>query len=240
MLELRNVTKRFGSLTAVKELSFSIKSGEIVGLIGENGSGKTTTIKMIAGLYQPNEGKIKFNDLDVVKESDQARKLIGYIPDEPAVYDRLTGDEFLHFIGQTFGEDETKFKEKVTQLKKLFPMEGQTNGYFEDYSRGTRQKFMIIAALCHEPKLLLIDEPIVGLDPASASHATELFGDYVKDKDRAILLCTHTLSVAEKICQRFLVLKRGEIIASGTLAELRDKAGLPEGALQEIYLKLNG
>lgn len=239
MLKLQNVTKKFGNLTAVSDLTLQVNSGEIVGLIGENGSGKTTTLKMICSLYEPTAGNITLNDLDVTKESLKTRQMIGYIPDEPAVYDKLTGDEFLHFIGQAFSVNQEKFNQKIAELKKIFPMEGQTNGYFEDYSRGTRQKFMIMAALLHEPSLLLIDEPIVGLDPLSAEVAIEEFKNFNKFNNRAILICTHTLTVAEKICQRFYILRKGKIINSGTLAELRTQADLPEGSLQEIYLALN-
>jgi ABC-2 type transport system ATP-binding protein len=240
MLEVKNLTKKFGSVEALKDLSFNINDGEIVGLIGENGSGKTTTIKIIAGLYQPTEGEVKINNLDIVEESDTARCQIGYIPDEPAVYDKLTGDEFLHFVAEAFDISKEKSKNKIEELKKLFPMEGQTSGFFEDYSRGTRQKFMIIAALLHEPELLLIDEPIVGLDPKSASTATKLFQDFVDKEKHSILLCTHTLSVAERICHRFIILKQGQIIASGNLEQLRKKVESDNASLHEVYLKLCG
>ncbi len=239
MLELKNLTKKFGDMIAVNNLSFSVKTGEIVGLIGENGSGKTTTIKMICGLYEPNFGQILLSGQDTVSDLEKIRAMIGYIPDEPAVYDKLTGDEFLHFISESFRVPKAKAEAKIAQLKNNFPMEGQTNGFFEDYSRGTRQKFMIMAALLHEPPLLLIDEPIVGLDPKSAQTTVDILTNYVLDKKHAILLCTHTLTVAEKICQRFVILAKGKILAEGNIDELRNKANLPNGTLQEVYLKLN-
>lgn len=239
MLELKNLTKKFGQTMAVNNLSFKVEMGEIVGLIGENGSGKTTTIKMICGLYEPSFGQIMLSGLDVSSDPEKARSMIGYIPDEPAVYDKLTGEEFLHFTSEAFSVSEEKAEKKIASLKKLYPMEGQTNGFFEDYSRGTRQKFMIMAALLHEPPLLLVDEPIVGLDPKSAQTTSDILTDYVKDKKHAVLLCTHTLPVAEKICKRFIILRAGKILEEGTLAELRDEAKLPNGTLQEVYLKLN-
>lgn len=239
MLELKNITKKFGDIMAVNNLSFSVKMGEIVGLIGENGSGKTTTIKMIAGLYEPSFGQILIANIDVTRKPEQTKTMIGYIPDEPAVYNKLTGDEFLHFITEAFSVNAEMAKKKISELKKLFPMEGQTNGFFEDYSRGTRQKFMIMGALLHEPPLLLIDEPIVGLDPKSVATTTDIITDYVKDKKHAILLCTHTLSFAEKVCSRFIVLHSGTILAEGTLSELRQKADLENGSLQNVYLKLS-
>ncbi len=237
MLQFKKVNKKFGSLTAVKDLSFHIKKGEIVGLIGQNGSGKTTTIKMIAGLYTPTKGQILVKEHDVAIDSEFTRAVIGYIPDEPAVYGKLTGDEFLNFIGEAFQIPKEERQAKINELHQIFPMGEQANGYFEDYSRGTRQKYMIMAALLHHSPLLLIDEPIVGLDPGSAETAINLFSDYVKDNEHSVLICTHTLSVAEKICHRFLVMHEGILIADNTLKELRQKTGV-NGSLEEIYLKL--
>lgn len=236
MLMLKNVSKKFGTLTAVKNLSFEIKKGEIVGLIGPNGSGKTTTIKMIAGLYSPTKGEISISGHDSSTDSESNRKNIGYIPDEPAVYPKLTGDEFLNFIAEAFQIPKEKRKGEIEKLHQLFPMDEQAEGYFEDYSRGTRQKFMIMAAILHNAPLLLIDEPIVGLDTGSAKTAIQLFSDYVQ-KGNSILLCTHSLPVAQKICHRFLIMHRGELIAEGSLEELRQKTGV-DGSLVEVYLKL--
>lgn len=238
MLQLDKVNKSFGRIQAVKNLSLHIAHGEIVGLIGPNGSGKTTTIKMIAGLYQPDSGRILIKDIDIQKEPEKTRCFIGYIPDEPAAYDKLTGEEFLHFIAESFAISPKDFSKKITELNKLFPMVEQTEGFFEDYSRGTRQKFMIMAAFLHNPPLLLIDEPIVGLDPTSANHAIGLFSDFVSDKNHSILLSTHTLPVAQKICDRFIILSHGTVIAEGTLADLKNIAKIKDGDLSQIYLKL--
>lgn len=237
MLELKNISKRFNDTLAVDNLSFEVKKGEIVGLIGENGSGKTTTIKMIAGLYEPSFGQIIVAGQDVNRRQEQARAMIGYIPDEPAVYDKLTGEEFLHFIAEAFVMNKEQAQKKIAKLQELYPMPAQTNGTFSDFSRGTRQKYMIMAALMHEPPLLLVDEPIVGLDPKSAETTINLFKDYVKDSNRSILLCTHTLTAAEKLCNRFVVLKLGKMLASGTLDELRALAKT-SGTLEDVYLKL--
>ncbi len=237
MLVLDHVTKKFAKITAIKDLSINIKPGEIVGLIGPNGSGKTTTIKMIAGLYQPSSGTIKLQGHSVSAASDDTRALIGYIPDEPAVYEKFTGEELLHFIGETFQISPKDRQLKIDELLKEFPMPDQTHGFFEDYSRGTRQKFMIMAALLHQPALLLIDEPIVGLDPASADKAIEIFSKFVADRKHAVLLCTHTLPVAERLCHRFIILDRGQVLAEGTLTELR-KMTKKQGSLIDIYLTL--
>ncbi|MDO8513783.1 MAG: ABC transporter ATP-binding protein [bacterium] len=237
MLELKDVTKKFGPITAVDNLSFEINEGEIVGLIGPNGSGKTTALKMIAGLYRPTSGKITIKNHDVAKDAEETRALLGYIPDEPAVYSKLTGDEFLNFVGETFGIPADKRQSAIAELHKQFPMEEQTGGYFEDYSRGTRQKFMIMAALLHKSPLLLIDEPIVGLDPSSAHTATRLFSEYAKEDKRAILVSTHSLAVAQELCDRFIVLSKGKMVAQGSLSELR-KDAQTDGSLEQIYLKL--
>lgn len=239
MLELKNISKRFGDVTAVNNLSLKVEAGEIVGLIGENGSGKTTTLKMIAGLYEPSFGQILVLKQDISRTREIGRAMIGYIPDEPAIYDKLTGDEFLHFVIDAFRIPEEIAQEKMKKLKNSFPMPGQTFGTFSDYSRGTRQKFMIMGALLHDPPLLLVDEPIVGLDPKSAEEVVKIFTDYVSTKKHAILLCTHTLSVAQKLCSRFVIIKNGAEIASGTLEKLRKTVALPNGSLEEIYLKLN-
>ena len=237
MLVLDHITKRFGKIIAVDNLSLRVKPGEIVGLIGPNGSGKTTTIKMIAGLYQPTEGSISLQNHQVSALADETRALIGYIPDEPAVYEKLTGEELLHFVGEAFNIAPKERQTKINKLLKEFPMPDQTQGFFEDYSRGTRQKFMIMAALIHNPPLLLIDEPIVGLDPASTDKAIEIFSKYVADKQHAILLCTHTLPVAERLCHRFIILDRGQVLAQGTLPELR-KTAKNQRSLTDIYLAL--
>lgn len=238
MLQLNKINKSFGHVHAVKDLELHINPGEIVGLIGPNGSGKTTTIKMITGLFKPDSGSIKIKGIDTQKEPEKTRCFLGYIPDEPSAYDKLTGDEFLHFISESFTVNSDESKKRLKDLKKLFPMDEQTEGLFEDYSRGTRQKFMIMAAFLHNPPLLVIDEPIVGLDPTSANHAINLFSDYVSDNEHSILICTHTLPVAQKICDRFIILNKGVIAAQGTISDLRKQADISSGDLSEIYLKL--
>ncbi len=238
MLQITKVTKKFADTTAVNNLSLVVKPGEIVGLIGPNGSGKTTTIKMIAGLYEPTKGTIKINNFDVTRRPEEARCQIGYIPDEPAVYGKLTGEEFIHFVAQAYTIPEKEAQKRYQELKKHFPMPGQERGYFEDYSRGTRQKFMIIAALIHQPSLLIVDEPIVGLDPQSAQKTVELFSDFAKDKRHSILISTHSLHVAEELCDRFYFIKKGKIAASGTLQDLKEKTGYHNRKLEEIYHQL--
>lgn len=238
MLKVHNLTKHFGNNKAVDGVSFNIKKGEIFSLIGPNSSGKTTIVKSIVGLLQPNTGTITVNGNDVVKNPKKTKSEIGYIPDEPSIWAYMTGEEFLYFTQALFSIDE---KTRVATLPKLldtFSLSGLEKGYFEDYSRGNKQKFSILAALSHQPKLLVIDEPIVGLDPTGAEIAKKLFVDFAQ-AGGSVLLVTHTLPFAQEISHRIGVLKNGVLADVGTLDELRGKAGLgSEATLDDIYKKL--
>ncbi len=238
MLKVHNLTKVFGKNKAVSEVSFSIEKGEIFSLIGPNSAGKSTLVKSIVGLLQPTSGTITINDHNIVKNSEKAKADIGYIPDEPSIWSQMTGSEFLNFTQALYGINEKTRAETIPKLLDIFNLRGVENNYFEDYSRGNKQKFSILSALSHSPKLLLIDEPIVGLDPTGAEIAKRMFVDYAKSGG-AVLLVTHTLPVAEEISHRIGFLKNGSLVASGTLAELREKAELPQNAtLEDVYKKL--
>jgi ABC-2 type transport system ATP-binding protein len=238
MLHVHNLTKHFGNNNAVNGVSFEINKGEIFSLIGPNSSGKTTIVKSIIGLLQPTHGSITIEGTDMTKKPEEAKAKIGYIPDEPSVWPYMTGEEFLFFTQALFGIDE---KHRVAELPKLletFSLSGLEKQYFEEYSRGNKQKFSILAAMSHKPKLLLVDEPIVGLDPTGAEIAKKLFVEFAK-LGGSVLLVTHTLPVAEAISHRIGFLKNGALVAVGTLNELRDKAGLGHDAtLEDIYKKL--
>lgn len=238
MLKVHTITKHFGKKHAVEGVTFEIKEGEIFSLIGPNSSGKTTIVKMITGLLQPTSGHIEVDGIDVAKHPEKAKARIGYIPDEPTVWPYMTGEEFFNFTQALFGQDEGKRKESLASSLRIFDLQGVEKQYFEEYSRGNKQKLSIVTAMAHRPKLLLIDEPIVGLDPTGAEIAKKLFVDYAKEGG-SILLVTHTLSVAQEISHRIGLLKDGRLSAVGTLSELREKAGLGEGAsLDEVYKKL--
>ena len=238
MLILHNFTKYFGNNKAVNNVNFSIEKGEIFTLIGPNSSGKTTIVKSIVGLLQPTHGSITVGCHDVVKSPEAAKSETGYIPDEPSIWPYMTGEEFLYFTQALFGVSEGERKKRVEELLKIFNLQGIEKQYFEEYSRGNKQKFSIIAAMSHTPKLLIIDEPIVGLDPTGAEIAKKMFVEYAKNGG-SVLLVTHTLPVAEEISDRIGFLKNGTLIASGTLQELRDQAGLSSTAkLEEIYKKM--
>lgn len=238
MLKVHNLTKHFEGNIAVNDVSFNINNGEIFSLIGPNSSGKTTIVKSIVGLLQPTSGSITVNDCDVVTNPEEAKAKIGYIPDEPSIWPYMTGEEFLFFTQALFGVDEKSRTKTLPKLLDIFNLGGLEKRYFEEYSRGNRQKFSIIAAMSHHPKLLLIDEPIVGLDPIGAEIAKNMFVEYAK-AGGAVLLVTHTLLVAEEISDRIGFLKNGTLVAVGTLSELRAKAGLGESAtLDDVYKKL--
>lgn len=237
MLNVNTVTKYFGEKKAVDNVSFHIEKGEIFSLIGPNSSGKTTLVKSIVGLLQPTQGSIVVNGHDVTTSPEVAKAQIGYIPDEPSIWSHMTGEEFLFFTQALFGVDEKKRAESLPALLKTFGLEGLEKQYFEEYSRGNKQKFSILSAMSHHPKLLIIDEPIVGLDPTGAEIAKNMFVEYAK-RGGAVLLVTHTLPVAEAISSRLGFLKNGSLIAVGTLDELRAQAGLPHDAtLEEVYQK---
>lgn len=234
---LKKVTKKFRTVTAVRDLSLEIMPGEIYGLIGPNGSGKTTTIKTIAGLYRQTKGTIEVNGLDVIRHPTRSKRGLGYIPDDPQAYDRLSGREFLEFVGQIFGMERGRRDERVAMLLDRYGLKDVAEGAFGQYSRGNRQKISILAALLHEPKLLLIDEPMIGLDPQSARITKEMLREFAS-AGGAILLSTHTLAVAEELCGRLGILKEGQLIEEGTVAELGRRANVGHGSLEDYYLAL--
>ena len=233
MLHVHNLTKHFGNNKAVNGVSFEIKKGEIFSLIGPNSSGKTTIVKSILGLLQPTHGLITIDGIDISKKPEEAKKVLGYIPDEPSVWPYMTGEEFLFFTQALFDISEEDRVASLPSLLETFNLSGLEKQYFEEYSRGNKQKFSIISAMSHNPKLLLVDEPIVGLDPTGAEIAKKLFVDYA-NRGGSVLLVTHTLPVASEISHRI-----GFLVAVGTLAELREKAELSgDATLEDIYKKL--
>lgn len=241
MLAVKNLTKQFGTHAAVHDVSFFVAANEIFSLIGPNGSGKTTIVKNIVGLLRPSIGSVTIGGFDVVEKPRETKSLIGYIPDEPNVWPKMTGEEFLHFTGTLYEMDEKSRVRRIRELLPIFHLEKIAGQYFEEYSRGNKQKFSILAALLHNPKLLIIDEPIVGLDPTSARIAEKVFADFAA-AGGAILLVTHTLSVAETLAKKIGVLKNGRLVASGTMEQLKKEAGIHKhsATLDDIYTALAG
>lgn len=236
---LDKISKHFKNLKAVQDLSLRVKMGEIYALIGPNGAGKTTTIKMITGLITPTKGSISVLGKDVSRSPVQAKKHLGYIPDDPFVYYYLTGREFIQLTGDLFGISRRQTNKRIKELLDLYNLESVIDGLFSEYSRGNQQKTVIIANLIHQPKVLVIDEPILGLDVQSQQVTKSMFKDFVK-KGGSIFLCTHTLAVAQEIASRIGILKQGKLIIEGSLSELRSHAKAGEASLEELYLKETG
>lgn len=236
MIEVKNVTKIFNETNkAVDNISFEVKAGEIVGFIGPNGSGKTTTLKLLTGIYQKAQGTIKVAGYDIDKEPLEAKKNIGYISDSPDMFLRLKGIEFLNLIADIYEVSTTKRKERIKELTKAFGLEDILDSEMISYSHGMRQKMMVIAALIHEPDVWILDEPLIGLDPESAHQLKEMMKSHAK-KGHAVLFSTHVLEVAEKLCDRVLIIKEGKLIYQGTLKDLKKKYTKKD--LEEIFLRM--
>ncbi len=238
ILKITNLTKYFNSIKAVNNINLKIEEGEIFSIIGPNGSGKTTIIKSIAGLLRQDKGNITINGLDATHYPIKTKSNIGYIPDKPEIWSSITGEEFLYLMGSLYGMKRETIQKNIPLSLKIFNLAGIEKNYYEDYSRGNKQKFTILSALLHQPKLLLVDEPIVGLDPVSAEIAQNKFLNFTKNGG-AILLATHDLSVATNISNTIGVLSQGKLITTGSFKELKNKAKLPKNAkLKDVYKKL--
>ncbi len=234
MLEIKKLTKNFGNLSAVKDINLKVNKGEFFSIIGPNGSGKTTIIKNILGLLRPTEGNILVDGANVEEKPEKTKSKIGYIPDEPKIWSHITGEEFLYFSASLYGVDVEEIKKKVPELLEKFNLKGIEKKYYENYSRGNKQKFTILAALLHNPELILVDEPIVGLDPEAAETAMEMMSSFV-DKGGSIFMATHTLPVAEKHSDKIGILHKGKLSEVGSLNQLRNKMDAENASLLEIY-----
>lgn len=237
MIILQNVSKKFGELVAVDNLNLTILPGEFFGFLGPNGAGKTTTIKMIAGLYTPTSGKICIDKYDIQKNPIEAKYLIGYIPDEPFLYDKLTGLEYLYFSGGLYRIEKRILKKRINELIERLELGEWINKLTEEYSRGMRQRIAIASALLHNPKVIVIDEPIVGLDPLS----TKIVKDILKERANAgttIFMSTHLLSIAEELCDRIAIIKNGKIIFEIKAKDFQTIKENYNGKFEQLFLEL--
>jgi len=244
MIKLENLTKKFGDLTAVDNISLEVRPGEIFGFLGPNGAGKTTTVKILSGLIYPTSGKASVAGYDIVANPIEAKRNLALVPDEPYVYPKLTGYEFLYFIGDLYGIPANVQKKKIPELLEMFELTKWKSELLESYSHGMRQKVVIASVLLREPKVVLMDEPMVGLDPKSARMVKGIMLDMAK-KGVTIFMCTHILEIAEKLCDRIGIMYEGKIIELGTMEQLRKKSGSPltdaDGRkinLEDIFLTL--
>lgn len=236
MIEIINISKLFGTKVAVKNLNLHILPGEIFAFLGPNGAGKTTTIKMIVGLLRPTEGEIKICQTSIFDDPLKAKQHLAYVPDQPYLYDKLTGREMLEFVGQMYGMDQGQLIQQIQYLIDLLELSDYVDLLCESYSHGMKQRLVFATALLHNPDVLILDEPMVGLDPKSARIVKNLLKTLSK-KNVAIFMSTHSLEVAEETSTKIGIIHLGAMIALGTLEELRNKlAGRQK--LEEIFLEL--
>lgn len=238
-VELKAVTKRYNEIVAVNNLSLAIGSGEIFGLLGPNGSGKSTTLKMLTGLVQPDAGSIIVLGLDVHKQAVEVKRLVGYVPESPNIYEFLTGVEYLDFIADIYGVPTAEKKQRITEYLKALQLEGREGDMINSYSDGMKKKISLISAFVHKPKLLILDEPLNALDPRSARIVKD-FLHQLKAQGVTTIMSTHVLEIAEALCDRIGIMYEGQLLALGNMDELRQRASLPKSGLEDIFLKLTG
>ena len=236
MIELRGVTKTFGAKRAVDGLDLEVRAGELFAFLGPNGAGKTTTIKMVCGLLAPTRGTVRVGGHPATSQA--ARQLVAYVPDQPYLYEKLTGREFLKFVVEMYGMDRRLGARRIAELVETFEMADYVDDLCENYSHGMKQRVVFASALVHDPRVLIVDEPLVGLDPRSARIVKDLFVAQAR-AGVAVLMSTHLLSIAEELADTIGILDHGRMLARGTLADIRHRAQI-HGPLEDLYLKLTG
>ena len=239
MIQVQELVKSYGSFRAVDGVSLDVASGEIHGFLGPNGAGKTTAIRMIAGLLKPDAGRVTLNGHDLATDPVEAKRGLGFIPDRPYIYEKLTAGEFLRFHAGLYGIDGAGLQSRIAEMLGLFELGRWEGELVESFSHGMKQRLVMCAAFLHRPRAVLVDEPMVGLDPRGARLIKQVFREMSR-KGVAILMSTHTLEVAEEMCDRISIILRGKIIARGTVDELRAMAGGGDEQLTPVFLKLTG
>jgi ABC-2 type transport system ATP-binding protein len=239
VIRVQRLSKTYGAFVAVKDVSLDVSRGEIHGFLGPNGAGKTTTIRMIAGLLKPTAGTVEIDGHDLARAPEAAKRALGFIPDRPYLYEKLTALEFLRFHAGLYGEDGTAVEARALELLGLFDLRGWRDELVESFSHGMKQRLVMCAAFLHQPRAVLVDEPMVGLDPRGAHLIKDVFREMSR-KGVAILMSTHTLEVAQEMCDRISIIMGGGIIARGTVDELRALAGGHQEHLTPVFLRLTG
>ncbi len=239
-VDVRGVSKRYAAVLALAHVSFTVPSGQIVGLLGPNGAGKSTMMKSILGLVRPDSGQVLVFGQDVQTDAVATKRLVGYVPESPSLYEFLTGAEYLDFVADMYGLSRAERSERIGHFLGGLELAGHENSLISTYSQGMRQKVALIAALVHRPRLLVLDEPLNGLDPRAARVTKDLLRNLADAEGVGILFSTHVLEIAQAICDRVVILNHGEVVASGTIAALRERAGLAGSGLEELFLSLTG
>lgn len=236
-IRIEGLVKDYGAVHAVRGIDLEVRRGEVFGFLGPNGAGKTTSLKMLTGLLKPTAGTAQIMGYDIERDSVNAKKQFGYVPDTPNLYGKLSGWEFLRFMARLYRVPQDQAERRAGELLRLFELYDAAPDMIEGYSHGMQQKTALAGALIHDPKVLFLDEPTVGLDPRSARLIKDLLSQ-LRDRGSAVLFSTHILEIAERMCDRVIIINKGDVVASGTLAELRQMRG--EGSLEDIFLSVTG
>ena len=237
MIQLIDLTKRYGKLAAVNGLNLEVPAGQIFGFLGPNGAGKTTTIRVMMGILKATSGRVLLDGHDVVSEAQAAKAIAGFIPDRPFIYEKLTGGEFLRFVGKLHGLNSARLEERIAELLEHLELSSWKHELVEGYSHGMKQRLVVCAALIHQPRILIVDEPMVGMDPRGARTLKDLFRALAQD-GVTIFLSTHSIDTAEEICHRIGIIRQGKLIACGSMAELQCQADGNHSNLESVFLEL--
>lgn len=238
-IKLTGLSKSYRKQEAVHSIDLSVNKGELFGFLGPNGAGKTTTIKMMTGLLEPTKGTVEIGGSDIWKDPINAKKMIAYVPDQPNLYPKLTGWDYLHFTASVFQLEKVEYEQKAKELLHIFNLTDQANDLIESYSHGMKQKIAICGALVHNPDVLFLDEPTVGLDPKSARNLKKLLRELC-DQGMTVFITTHILEIAEQLCDQIGIIVDGSIVALGSMDELRQQEGSADRSLEDIFLELTG
>ncbi len=239
MIRITNVTKRYqaDARPAVGNLSLEVEGGQIFGFLGPNGAGKSTTIKMIVGILRQDEGRIEVEGFDNLDDAIGLKRIVGFVPDEPNLYEKMKAIKYLNFIADIYGVSEADRKERIEKYSKLFEIDENLSDELSSFSHGMKQKIAIIAAILHDPKVIILDEPMVGLDPRSSFILKDLLSKLCKE-GRTVFFSTHVMEVAEKLCDRIAIINKGSLVAVGTLSEIKAKKGEEGASLEKLFLEL--
>jgi len=232
MIEIKNVTKKYGDKKAVNDVSFNVNDGDIFAFIGHNGAGKTTLIKSMVGIHDFDEGDILIDGMSIKKQPVECKKIMAYVPDNPETYEHMKAIDYINFICDMYDVDTETRTKNIKKYAKLFEMEDKLNDTIDSYSHGMKQKIVLISALAHDPKILIMDEPFVGLDPKAVFDIKEVLNEMVKEK-KIVFYSTHILDVAEKLCSRVAIIKQGKLVKSGSMKEIKG-----DKSLENVFMEL--